>query len=174
MGDAGTCAQCGAELQANFKFCAACGAPVTEADQTTGHEPVRLPGAGAEHTGATGVAAVEDSGPLAPVLAEPDPGTTVLVVVKGPSAGERFELVDQTLTVGRAEDNAIFLDDITVSRHHARFEHNGSHWQLSDLGSLNGTYVNREPVEVVQLASGDEVQIGKYRFQFLSAATATA
>ena len=177
MGEGSVCAQGGAPLQPEFRFCAACGARVTEPNATSDNAPV-LPGDRAEDVAAsldatgTGVAAGggagDDSGPIAPVLAEPEPGTSVLVVTKGPSAGERFELVDQTLTAGRSEDNTIFLDDITVSRHHARLEHVDDAWTITDLGSLNGTYVNKEAVESRQLANGDEVQIGKYRFQFLS------
>ena len=98
------------------------------------------------------------------------PGTALLVVQQGPSAGARFLLDADTTTVGRNPDNEIFLDDITVSRHHARFVRNEAGFAVEDVGSLNGTYVNRSAVERVTLAGGDEVQIGKFRMVFHDAA----
>ncbi len=98
------------------------------------------------------------------------PGTALLVVQQGPSAGARFLLDADTTTVGRNPDNEIFLDDITVSRHHARFVRTETGFFVEDVGSLNGTYVNRSAVERVALAGGDEVQIGKFRMVFHDAA----
>jgi pSer/pThr/pTyr-binding forkhead associated (FHA) protein len=98
------------------------------------------------------------------------PGTALLVVQQGPSAGARFLLDADTTTVGRNPDNEIFLDDITVSRHHARFVRTEAGFAVEDVGSLNGTYVNRSAVERVALAGGDEVQIGKFRMVFHDAA----
>ncbi len=69
--------------------------------------------------------------------------------------------------MGRAPEAAIFLDDVTVSRHHAEFRHGAEGWSVRDVGSLNGTYVNRVRVEDQHLNGGDEVQIGKFRFVFL-------
>ena len=69
---------------------------------------------------------------------------------------------------GRSADQQIFLDDITVSRRHAELRATDGGWRVVDLGSLNGTYVNRQPVTDVVLASGDEVQIGKYRFRYMT------
>ena len=100
------------------------------------------------------------------------PGTALLVVQQGPSAGARFLLDADSTTVGRNPDNEIFLDDITVSRHHARFVRTGHGFAVEDIGSLNGTYVNRAAVERVDLAGGDEVQIGKFRMVFHDAAPA--
>ena len=71
------------------------------------------------------------------------------------------------MTVGRAPESAIFLDDVTVSRRHAEFRHGAQGWSVRDVGSLNGTYVNRVRVDDQQLHGGDEVQIGKFRFVFL-------
>jgi pSer/pThr/pTyr-binding forkhead associated (FHA) protein len=71
------------------------------------------------------------------------------------------------LTVGRAPESDIFLDDVTVSRHHAELRHGAAGWSVRDVGSLNGTYVNRVRVDDQQLVGGDEVQIGKFRFVFL-------
>ncbi|ALG86811.1 peptide-binding protein [Gordonia phthalatica] len=96
------------------------------------------------------------------------PGTALLVVKRGPNAGSRFLLDQPTTSAGRHPDSDIFLDDVTVSRRHAEFRRNGEDFQVVDVGSLNGTYVNREPVDTATLTSGDEVQIGKFRLVFLS------
>ncbi|EGD53555.1 Forkhead-associated protein [Gordonia neofelifaecis NRRL B-59395] len=96
------------------------------------------------------------------------PGTALLVVKRGPNAGSRFLLDQPTTSAGRHPDSDIFLDDVTVSRRHAEFRRNGDDFQVVDVGSLNGTYVNREPVDTATLTSGDEVQIGKFRLVFLS------
>jgi len=93
-------------------------------------------------------------------------GSALLVVKRGPNAGSRF-LLDQAVTsAGRHPDSDIFLDDVTVSRRHAEFRLETSEFNVVDVGSLNGTYVNREPVDSAVLANGDEVQIGKFRLVF--------
>ena len=94
------------------------------------------------------------------------PGTALLVVMRGPNNGARFLLDDQQVTSGRHPDSDIFLDDVTVSRRHAVFTREGQGYAVSDVGSLNGTYVNRRSVEQATLRNGDEVQIGKYRFVY--------
>ncbi|MGV9712047.1 glycogen accumulation regulator GarA [Gordonia sp. NPDC003424] len=96
------------------------------------------------------------------------PGTALLVVKRGPNAGSRFLLDQPTTSAGRHPDSDIFLDDVTVSRRHAEFRLADNEFQVVDVGSLNGTYVNREPVDTAQLSNGDEVQIGKFRLVFLS------
>ena len=93
-------------------------------------------------------------------------GSALLVVAKGPNAGARFLLDSARTTAGRHPGSDIFLDDVTVSRKHAEFLREGDGFRVRDIGSLNGTYVNRERVDDVLLASGDEVQIGKYRMMF--------
>ena len=96
-------------------------------------------------------------------------GSALLVVKRGPNAGSRF-LLDQPVTsAGRHPDSDILLDDITVSRRHAEFRlgEDGS-WAVADVGSLNGTYVNRHPVDSTVLANNDQVQIGKFRLVFLT------
>ena len=95
-------------------------------------------------------------------------GSALLVVKRGPNAGSRFLLDQATTSAGRHPDSDIFLDDVTVSRRHAEFRLEGSEFQVVDVGSLNGTYVNREPVDSAVLANGDEVQIGKFRLVFLT------
>ena len=95
-------------------------------------------------------------------------GSALLVVKRGPNAGSRFLLDRDTTSAGRHPDSDIFLDDVTVSRRHAEFRREGGEFVVIDVGSLNGTYVNREPVDVANLAGGDEVQIGKFRLVYLT------
>ncbi len=94
-------------------------------------------------------------------------GSALLVVRRGPNAGSRFLLDQDVTTAGRHPDSEIFLDDVTVSRRHAEFVRDGAGFLVRDVGSLNGTYLNRERIESTALAGGDEVQIGKYRLVFL-------
>lgn len=147
------CSACGAVLPDNARFCSQCGTP-TDAEDT-------------QVTGALNpVDALADSGPQTPVA-----GTAqfaVLVVNRGPNEGTAFTLTPPVVKIGRGPDQEVFLDDITVSRKHAELRAAPGGWQLVDLGSLNGTYVNRRPVQEALLASGDEIQIGKYRFRFMS------
>jgi pSer/pThr/pTyr-binding forkhead associated (FHA) protein len=95
-------------------------------------------------------------------------GSALLVVKRGPNAGSRFLLDQPTTSAGRHPDSDIFLDDVTVSRRHAEFRLETDEFHVVDVGSLNGTYVNREPVDSAVLANGDEVQIGKFRLVFLT------
>lgn len=95
-------------------------------------------------------------------------GQALLVVKRGPNAGSRFLLDQETTSAGRHPDSDIFLDDVTVSRRHAEFRQEGQSFTVVDVGSLNGTYVNREPVDSATLSNGDEVQIGKFRLVFLT------
>jgi hypothetical protein len=96
------------------------------------------------------------------------PGSALIVVERGPNAGSRF-LLDQPVTlVGRHPGSDIFLDDVTVSRRHAEFRWEKDELHIVDVGSLNGTYVNREAVDSAVLVNGDGVQIGKFRLTFLT------
>lgn len=99
-------------------------------------------------------------------VAELPPGTALLVVQRGPNSGARFLLDAGRTTAGRNPDSDIFLDDVTVSRRHAEFVRTETGFQVRDVGSLNGTYVNRDRVDEVVLSAGDEVQIGKYRLTY--------
>jgi FHA domain-containing protein len=94
------------------------------------------------------------------------PGTGLLIVLRGPNTGARFLLDDAEVTTGRHPDSDIFLDDVTVSRKHAVFAQEGDGYAVRDVGSLNGTYVNRELVDHHLLRTGDEVQIGKFRLVY--------
>ena len=98
----------------------------------------------------------------------PPEGVALLVVKRGPNAGARFLLDQETTTAGRHPEADIFLDDVTVSRRHAEFRVNNGEFEVVDVGSLNGTYVNREPRNAQVLSVGDEIQIGKFRLVFLA------
>ena len=111
------------------------------------------------------------SAPSAPVQASAaidalPPDSALLVVQHGPNTGARFLLDAAVTTAGRDTRSEIFLDDVTVSRKHAEFRRVEGGFEVRDVGSLNGTYVNRERIEGSALHSGDEVQIGKYRLTF--------
>lgn len=148
-----TCSACGFPLTQGARFCSQCGTP-TDAEDT-------------QVTGALSpVDAIVDSGPRATVAGSAQ--FAVLVVNRGPNEGTAFTLTPPVVKIGRGPDQEVFLDDITVSRQHAELRAMPGGWQLVDLGSLNGTYVNRAPVLEATLASGDEIQIGKYRFRFMS------
>ena len=95
-----------------------------------------------------------------------NPGTALLVVLRGPNTGARFLLDDAEVTTGRGPDRDIFLDDVTVSRKHAVFVREDGGFGVRDVGSLNGTYVNRERIDQTSLRTGDEVQIGKFRLVY--------
>ena len=101
----------------------------------------------------------------------PPPGVGMLIVKRGPNAGARFLLDQSTTSAGRHPESDIFLDDVTVSRRHAEFRLDDGKYVVVDVGSLNGTYVNREPRTSEVLSSGDEVQIGKFRLVFLAGTT---
>lgn len=107
-------------------------------------------------------------------LAQPDeaavealpPSSALLIVQRGPNQGARFLLDGPRTTAGRHPNSDIFLDDVTVSRKHAEFVADEGGFIVRDVGSLNGTYVNRERVDSAVLRSGDEVQVGKYRLTY--------
>ena len=97
-------------------------------------------------------------------------GAGVLVVTRGPNIGARYLLGDQVVRAGRHPESDIFLDDITVSRRHVEIvPKDGGAYVVRDVGSLNGTYVNRERIDEVQLEPGDELQIGKFKLVYLVA-----
>ena len=93
-------------------------------------------------------------------------GSALLIVRRGPNTGARFLLDADITTVGRHPDADIFLDDVTVSRRHSEFLRDGSTFQIKDLGSLNGTYLRGERIDVARLEDGSEVQVGKFRLTF--------
>ncbi len=159
------CPECGHLADPLDRFCASCGAELEVVDE-------------AFLTGVLGIRAASegDSAELPVVDATSvgglGDGHAILVVLRGPQEGARFHLDPEAglVTVGRAPECGLFLDDVTVSRHHAELHAADGRWELRDVGSLNGSYVNRHRIEMQVLAGGDEVQIGKYRFAYLEAA----
>jgi len=161
------CNRCGHRNPPGANFCSSCGTRLersgSETEPTTTALPpvVLVPGEAGE-----------------PFQLEADDllygvplGGGVLVVTRGPNAGSRYVLLPEdslVVTIGRHPDSDIFLDDITVSRRHAEISHNEGTFWAHDVGSLNGTYVNRQSIDNAQLASGDELQVGKFRLLFLS------
>jgi pSer/pThr/pTyr-binding forkhead associated (FHA) protein len=103
-------------------------------------------------------------------LNEIESGTAILVVRGGEEEGEHFVLSAPVTTIGRHVDSDIALDDITVSRRHSEVHFSGGNYIVRDAGSLNGTYVNQQRIEVVELRQGDELQVGKFRLVFLERA----
>lgn len=143
-------------------------APLTERPQPRASDPstLRFTGLGDVEVpvDSIGTLSTEDHATIEALR----PGTALLLVLRGPNTGARF-LLDQPLTTtGRHPDSDIFLDDVTVSRKHAVFEIEGDAFTVRDVGSLNGTYVNRSRIDSATLRPGDEVQIGKYRLVFYS------
>lgn len=96
-----------------------------------------------------------------------DENIASFVVKKGPNVGERFNLTKNKITLGREPESDIFLNDVTVSRKHAVITYEPPRFFITDEGSLNGTYVNRERVGKTILNSNDEIQIGKFILIFL-------
>ena len=174
------CTRCGNANQAGSRFCSHCGTALAESPLPG--DPVQPEGA-AERTSTMalsgvdltdeGLAAAEadDRGAgLGPAdraaLAALPQGSALMVVRRGPNAGSRFLLDADVTTVGRSPDSDIFLDDVTVSRRHAEFVRTAQGFLVRDVGSLNGTYVDRNRIEESMLADGHEVQVGKYRLVF--------
>jgi pSer/pThr/pTyr-binding forkhead associated (FHA) protein len=107
---------------------------------------------------------VDDASPLEDLGME---GPALVVRSGGGRTGEHFVPRDERTSIGRSPDCDIFLDDVTVSRHHAVLVRQNDGFVIEDQGSLNGTFVNRRRIENAELAHGDELQIGKYRLTFL-------
>jgi hypothetical protein len=159
------CTACGTENPPGSHFCASCGAAL----------PTPSTGVDVTRSLTTAGALPEADGDFSPEAHQGavdalTPGSALLVVKRGPNAGSRFLLDQDVTTAGRHPDSDIFLDDVTVSRRHAEFRREGSGYTVHDVGSLNGTYVNREPIDATSLSGGDEVQIGKFRLVYLTAA----
>jgi pSer/pThr/pTyr-binding forkhead associated (FHA) protein len=95
-------------------------------------------------------------------------GAALVIRAGGGRVGESFPLDHDRMTIGRRPDSDVFLDDVTVSRDHALLVKRGGDYYLDDLGSLNGTYVNRHRIESHRLEDGDELQVGKFKLTFLS------
>jgi pSer/pThr/pTyr-binding forkhead associated (FHA) protein len=150
------CTECGFVNAEGANYCQRCGALLArpEAGAATG-EPV------------TATYRIDETGELIPVEIGDGVGGPALVIrAGGGRVGESFPIDGERMTIGRRPDSEVFLDDVTVSRDHALLILRNDQWYLDDLGSLNGTYVNRSRIESHQLQEGDEVQIGKYKLTF--------
>ncbi len=147
-----TCPSCGHENAEGARFCSNCG--------------TRL----GPSSGTTATYRVDETGELIPVDLDQVAARGAALVVRagGGRVGESFPLEGERLTIGRRPDSDVFLDDVTVSRDHALLVRRGGEIHLDDLGSLNGTYVNRRRIDSHRLEDGDELQIGKYKLSFLS------
>ena len=165
------CPHCGHDTpDPDARFCAACGRSLTP--EASGSSESAVEATSVLHLGTESPEPVDSGEPAegsdAAVIERLQTGTALLVVRRGPASGARFLLDADVTTAGRHPDSDIFLDDITVSRNHAEFTRDGQDFRLRDMGSLNGTYVNRSRIDEATLVSGDEVQIGKYRLLFLA------
>jgi FHA domain/zinc-ribbon domain len=149
------CPECGFQNPESANYCSKCGALLVKdeggAETTQTYTPEEI---------------ADEEGPLDEIAAE---GPALVVRSGGGRAGEYFTPQGDRTTIGRSPDNDIFLDDVTVSRRHAVLVESGGELRIEDLGSLNGTFVNRRRIDsATRLESGDEVQIGKYRLSFIS------
>lgn len=152
------CTNCGHKNPEGANFCSSCGSPLKDGGDAGSTTVTFMPGELESD--------LDEEVHISPD--ELEGGRGVMVVKRGPNAGSKFFLDTDKVTIGRHPDSEIFLDDITVSRRHAEIRRSGGSFSLHDIGSLNGTYINRERVEEAELASGDEVQIGKFKLVFLT------
>ena len=149
------CPECGFANAEGANYCQKCGAFLSEAAVQEGDT--------------TAAYELDETGELKPVdIAEVSgEGATLAIRSGGGRAGEVFGVSGERMTIGRSPDAEVFLDDVTVSRNHALLVRRRDGLYVDDLGSLNGTYVNRKRIESTVLEDDDEVQIGKYRLTFL-------
>ena len=151
------CPECGFVNAEGANYCQRCGAFLAVPSESA-REP------------STATYRVGETGELIPVELDAvvSEGAALVIRSGGGRVGESFPLRGDRMTVGRRPDSDVFLDDVTVSRDHALIvRRNGGFW-LDDLGSLNGTYVNRRRIDSHRLEDGDELQVGKYKLTFLS------
>ena len=148
------CGRCGHTNEPRANYCSSCGAPLAASDEDT---TLTL----------AAINAVDESDDLVQYLEDLPVGVGLLVVRGGPTAGSSYRLDRDETTVGRHPASDIFLDDITVSRRHVTIDSAGGVYTLRDVGSLNGTYVNKERCDAATLQHGDEIQVGRYRLTFV-------
>jgi len=148
------CTECGFVNAEGANYCQRCGSLLPR--EESGAEPV------------TATYRIDEEGELVPVEIEEVTarGPALVIRAGGGRVGESFALERERTSIGRRPDAEVFLDDVTVSRDHALLIRRGDDWHLDDMGSLNGTYVNRSRIESQRLEEGDEVQIGKYKLTF--------
>ena len=154
------CNRCGHRNPPTSGFCSACGSVLDLVDDRT----ITL----------TKVDPLQDApGPDDDIVVDLDEiaaGTAILVVRSGEEEGDYFVLSSAVTTLGRHAESTIVLDDITVSRRHSEIHKTDGRYLVKDAGSLNGTYVNQERVDVAELRQGDELQVGKFHLIFLESA----
>ena len=154
------CNRCGHRNPPTSGFCSACGSVLDLVDDRT----ITL----------TKVDPLQDApGPDDDIVVDLDDiaaGTAILVVRSGEEEGDYFVLSSAVTTIGRHAESTIVLDDITVSRRHSEIHKTDGRYLVKDAGSLNGTYVNQERVDVAELRQGDELQVGKFHLIFLESA----
>jgi pSer/pThr/pTyr-binding forkhead associated (FHA) protein len=150
------CPECGFANVEGANYCQKCGAFLAEAE--VGDE---------QHT--TAAYELDEEGDLQAVDLEQtvNDGATLAIRSGGGRAGEVFALAGEQTMIGRSPDAGVFLDDVTVSRNHALLVRRRDGLYVDDLGSLNGTYVNRHRIESHRLQNGDELQVGKYKLTYL-------
>ena len=149
------CPECGFANAEGANYCQKCGAFLAEAEKQEGDT--------------TAAYQLDETGELKPVdmgqvVAE---GATLAIRSGGGRAGEVFTVAGERMTIGRSPEAEVFLDDVTVSRNHALLVRRRDGLYIDDLGSLNGTYVNRRRIESHRLQNGDELQVGKYKLTYL-------
>jgi hypothetical protein len=151
------CSECGFVNPEGANYCQKCGAYLARPE-------------GEGEDASTMAYKVGETGEYEPVdvTDEVDRAGAALVVRSGGGrAGESFTVDRDRMSIGRTPDAAVFLDDVTVSRNHALIVRRDDGLYIDDLGSLNGTYVNRRRIESHKLDDGDEIQVGKYKLSYL-------
>jgi pSer/pThr/pTyr-binding forkhead associated (FHA) protein len=148
------CPECGFVNSEGANYCQKCGAFLSDVQQ--------------ESDDTTAAWQLDETGDIRPL----DPETvaqegTLVIRAGGGRSGETFQVVGEQMRIGRSPDAEVFLDDVTVSRNHALLVRRRDGLFIDDLGSLNGTYVNRRRIESHKLVDGDELQIGKYKLTYL-------
>lgn len=154
------CPECGFTNADGANYCQKCGAFLGE---RTGGGSASDPQTATYRVGETGEFIPVEIGDVVE-----SKGAALVIRAGGGRVGESFPLDRERMTIGRRPDSDIFLDDVTVSRDHALLVRRGEELYIDDLGSLNGTYVNRRRIESQRLEDGDELQVGKYKLTFLS------
>ena len=150
------CPECGFVNAEGANYCAKCGAYLSRPEG--GDDPTTM------------TYTVDESGEMHAVDIDEvvdRAGAALVIRSGGGRAGESFTIDDDKVSIGRTPDAGVFLDDVTVSRNHALLVRRRDGLFIDDLGSLNGTYVNRHRIESHQLTDGDEIQIGKYKLSYL-------